>query len=68
MYVFEILSSFWFIHYIVYFFQWYGNQVTCAWWDDIWLHETFARFMEYYGISNGRTPINVDWVSSRSSG
>jgi aminopeptidase N len=32
--------------------QWFGNIVTMKWWDDLWLNEGFAAFVEHIGTNH----------------
>lgn len=38
--------------------QWFGNLVTMAWWDDLWLNEGFATWMGYKAFDTLRPAWN----------
>ena len=39
--------------------QWFGDLVTPAWWDDIWLNESFANWMGYRIGNQWRPDLNI---------
>jgi len=41
--------------------QWFGNWVTMAWWDDLWLNEAFATWMAFKIVDGWRPQWRV-WL------
>ncbi|NXC46791.1 ERAP1 aminopeptidase, partial [Penelope pileata] len=40
--------------------QWFGNLVTMEWWNDLWLNEGFAKFMEFVSVNVTHPELRVE--------
>ncbi len=49
--------------------MWYGDLVTMAWWDDLWLNEAFATWMAYTVVDDWHPEwgLWLDFMHSRSA-
>ena len=45
--------------------QWFGNLVTMEWWDDLWLNEGFASWMENKATDHFHPEWNI-WLSTQA--
>ena len=44
--------------------SWFGDNVTCATWQDIWVNEGFASYSEYLALQNLESQERADfWMS-----
>lgn len=50
--------------------QWSGNLVTMAWWNDLWLNESFATYMAYKAVDDSFPEWKVweDFVNDDTGG
>lgn len=46
--------------------QWFGNLVTMAWWDDLWLNEAFATWLSHPIAASVRPELGLESLASKA--
>jgi aminopeptidase N len=48
--------------------QWFGDYITCGNWQDIWINEGFASYLEYIAAQELRDQEAADgWMANAMS-
>lgn len=47
--------------------MWFGNLVTMSWWDDLWLNESFANWLEYKVAADLFPHLGTDLILTHSN-
>jgi len=39
--------------------KWFGNLITCRWWDNVWINEGFASYFEYFAMDGAYPELEL---------
>ena len=46
--------------------MWFGNLVTCTWWDGLWLNESFATYTASLAVATCTKFGDIAWLNFNS--